>query len=280
MPSRSFALALSLATLALVACHDSSSAAKSGVAVQPAVALTPQQSVMSHFAVVSDDQTPLHQTALRDPRGIVWSSAILDEVSQLGRPGCRKIGGVLPTVEQLNQLAIYLGRDNPHLGFHPEYVEFPGGSWRFAGRTLLTSGDALNGPNSLDGDSGELVTTPTYTDGQPTARSALCVIPQKRQGVECAWDAPAKPKVKLSSPFVYSDTSADGVLRVDVSLDDVGSGDSVLASLVFTDIASGQTSLQYAQLVPGVIPGLTIAVNRTGADESKTRYEFSCVLTK
>jgi hypothetical protein len=119
-----------IALTALSACNSDSSNPPS-VSSNPGnqTAPTPQQQIAANFTVSKDDGSWLHNHAFRDASGVLWAETVVslanpqsikDTQSEKNdmEEACNESGATLPTIDQLNQLAKYLGRDTS-IGFHP-----------------------------------------------------------------------------------------------------------------------------------------------------------------
>lgn len=159
------ALACAFATLSEIsACSNKNapSAPPTASATAPGSREGAQSFIQKNFTLIPDDQTALHDPAWRDAGGTVWSGLLTGNVSvkTLGS-SCGRLGESAPTVEELHQLAVYLGQGSP-FGFHPEDLRVQSGAlqvgWGKLTKIMLLGSDSaeitLGALTGIDGRSG------------------------------------------------------------------------------------------------------------------------------
>jgi hypothetical protein len=269
----------------LSACNSSTSTPSSNTPASSSnsgsqSAPTPQQQIAQNFTAVSDDGSWLHNPAFRDASGNLWSEVVTNldpsafgkdvkTAEQISEQACNEIGATLPTIDQLNQLAKYLGRDSA-IGFHPEFVQdpIPGVGalyWDFKDDTLFSSSISNGGTSisAIDGDDGnnESVDLASATIKTP---AALCVFPALRSALVCtlktttangssacgkifSGETPAyytvglpNSTVQVHLAFSAPDTNAN--TSTDLQFDDAATQSALMVSNGSTNITGNNTS--------------------------------------
>lgn len=243
------------------------------------------QKVAKNFAVVNDDKTPLHNSAVIDAGGITWSTATVGPVSFVDAEyACNAIGGSLPTSEQLDSLAKFLGRDS-EIGFHPEYAKIPQQgadktwTWQLKSMRLWSATTvASEGDIGMNGDDGKIQVLPMLDadSGRPIARNAICMIPQQRPPFACSWIEPFRTTGKLfSAPYRSTEFSMDKAVRAWFYFSRPSENGLSKVSLYLKDFASGKLERKKGDLSTQDPAHSSLDISVTSQKTGLT-YRFIC----
>ena len=154
--------------------------------------------VLRNFTVVPGDPSQNTMVRVRDASGVIWALEFALNISPNSlAQACDQRHGKAPTMAQLTQLAIYLGRGTS-FGFHPEATEAlkAGFYWGGFPQTLLIGTDSFPpsqgvvGVDGKDGNSNWIATDIAGdTTGVPQQYDPSNYDPDQRNfGTICVFD--------------------------------------------------------------------------------------------